>query len=571
MPARKSVERLESLSLNRVETIVREVSLSCVEFFSQTCQERRVSQLGITTAGLDRIILDLQELIFSLSPHYFHPRLARLVVSTLSSLYRQESRGDWECSQDSQRDRRRKLVRKQVLAQFSGLLSHPALTQLTLTASLELGFVRNLCHLLPDFDSLVSLDLGPWPCVKQGLLSGCQGSSLMFLPGLTSLALSDVDTEITQNISVFCPRLTALEIRTSEVRPPDLQTQPDINSQFKVSDEAAYYLSKLRKLERLRLFQVRNISSYGYATLLRNLESLTELAGCDCFPAALSSLVTARRLSQPHLRLETLQCDGAMTEPELEELVAHCPRLRSLKVVYRPHLDSATPHLASLALLPQLANINIVSADFYNHSVFRLLQTCPATLARLELSDCDEMNLTSLVMIGQLCPSLASLTLSCCHFSLDGEQREKINEMCSLQSPPPPVRPFSSLQEATFKMTSPTHLILLKFILHFSDSLLSFSLEDIFQPLEDRFVLTLMSWAPWQHLRSFNLYNSPHLSLMAANAVIEVRNKNNRNKILNISTYIIVAVLSTSQTYRVGQDLGTGGQGRVHSLPERDC
>ena len=108
MPARKSVERLESLSLNRVETIVREVSLSCVEFFSQTCQERRVSQLGITTAGLDRIILDLQELIFSLSPHYFHPRLARLVVSTLSSLYRQESRGDWECSQDSQRDRRRR-------------------------------------------------------------------------------------------------------------------------------------------------------------------------------------------------------------------------------------------------------------------------------------------------------------------------------------------------------------------------------------------------------------------------------------------------------------------------------
>ena len=212
------MERLESLSLDQVENILREVSLGCVQFFSETFQERRISQLS--SAVLDRVILDLQELIFSLTPHYFHPRIVRLVVTTLSSLYREESLADWECSQHSQQDRRRKMVRKQVLAQFTGLLSHPALTQLALSSTLELGFVRDVCHLLPDFDSLVSLDLGPWPCVKQGLLAGCQGSSLMFLPGLTCLALSDVDTEITQNISVFCPRLTALHITTSEVAPP---------------------------------------------------------------------------------------------------------------------------------------------------------------------------------------------------------------------------------------------------------------------------------------------------------------------------------------------------------------
>ena len=29
-------------------------------------------------------------------------------------------------------------------------------------------------------------------------------------------------------------------------------------------------------------------------------------------------------------------------------------------MVYQPHLDSATPHLATLGLLPHLANINIV-------------------------------------------------------------------------------------------------------------------------------------------------------------------------------------------------------------------
>ena len=54
-------------------------------------------------------------------------------------------------------------------------------------------------------------------------------------------------------------------------------------------------------------------------------------------------------------------------------------------------------------------------------------------LTKLELVDCDEMNLNSLIMIGDACPQLTSLIISCCHFMVDAEQRNRINELCSLQ------------------------------------------------------------------------------------------------------------------------------------------
>ena len=52
-------------------------------------------------------------------------------------------------------------------------------------------------------------------------------------------------------------------------------------------------------------------------------------------------------------------------------------------------------------------------------------------LTILELEDCDEMNLNSLIMIGDKCPHLASLHISRCHFNVDMEERNKIKELSS--------------------------------------------------------------------------------------------------------------------------------------------
>ena len=44
-----------------------------------------------------------------------------------------------------------------------------------------------------------------------------QDFSLMFLPNLQSLAVTDIDMDIITSISTFCPELTHLDISDSEV------------------------------------------------------------------------------------------------------------------------------------------------------------------------------------------------------------------------------------------------------------------------------------------------------------------------------------------------------------------
>ena len=69
-------------------------------------------------------------------------------------------------------------------------------------------------------------------------------------------------------------------------------------------------------------------------------------------------------------------------------------------------------------------------------------------------------------------------------------------------------------------LTSPVHVVMMKYPLYFSHNLTSFSFEQLFQPLEDTFVNTLVGWSSWRSLESFTLNNSPNLSLMSANTIL---------------------------------------------------
>lgn len=205
-------------------------------------------------------------------------------------------------------------------------------------------------------------------------------------------------------------------------------------------------------------------------------------------------------------------------------MVSLCPKLSRIQIVYRPdeahHMsNTAPPHLTQLANLPHLRDVTITSADFFNHSVFSALKMTGQRLTKLELVDCDEMNLVSLIMIGEYCSQMSSLTISRCHFNIDIEQRNKINELCSLQTKYR-TTPFLKLRELKFVLTSPVHLIIMKYPLHYSYNLSSFSLELIFQNIEDSFINTLVGWSSWRHLQSFKLINFPDLTLMSANTIL---------------------------------------------------
>ena len=188
---------------------------------------------------------------------------------------------------------------------------------------------------------------------------------------------------------------------------------------------------------------MKSLSSYGFATILHNLPELTSLGRCDCLPQALTQYYQFIKPSDTsfhhHFNLEEVHCESPVTENDLSVIVEHFPKLSRLKIVYRPEEDEILnsldecPHLTKLNLLPMLNEVILISGDFYNHSIFSALQDGGRFLTKLELVDCDELNLNSLIMIGDNCRILASLTISCCHFDVDMEQRSRINELCSLQ------------------------------------------------------------------------------------------------------------------------------------------
>ena len=299
-----------------------------------------------------------------------------------------------------------------------------------------------------------------------------------------------------------------------------------------MTDEAAAQLCRLRKLSRLNLSEVRAISSYGWATLLTHLPQLASLGRCDCLPEALAHLAHHRHVSHAQrsrdlLSLAHVECEAPITESDLARITSHCPDLAHVKLVYRPqdsdsdklrYEEDMWPHLTKLKRLTSLADLSLVSADFYNHSLFSAIKGLGVRLARLELVDCDEMNVNSLLMLGELCPQLCSLTVSCCHFNVDSEERARISELCSLQTRSKAL--FRRLREVNFVFSSPVHLIMMKLPLHFAYNLSSFSLDLQNHPLEDLFINTLMSWSAWQNLTSFKLTNCPNLSLMSANTII---------------------------------------------------
>ena len=289
-----------------------------------------------------------------------------------------------------------------------------------------------------------------------------------------------------------------------------------------MNDEAVTYLSKLRKLTVLSLRDTNNISSYGFATLLHALPDLLSLGHCDLIFASLGQFEHCTKHNHRDLKLQELLSDSPVTEEDLELMSTYCPRLTRISIVYRPHESTdqvSCPHLSHLNNLPRLRDVSITSADFFNHSVFSALKMLGERLTRLELVDCDEMNIVSLIMIGEYCQQLSSLSISRCHFNVDSEQRNKINELCSLQTKFRST-PFFKLQELKFILTSPVHVLMIKYPLHYCHNLEVFSLELAFTALDDGFVNTLVEWSSWQRLKSFDLRNFSDLTLMSVNTIL---------------------------------------------------
>ena len=282
------------------------------------------------------------------------------------------------------------------------------------------------------------------------------------------------------------------------------------------------------------MIDATNISPFGYAELLRSLHELCSLGRCDSFGEVITTFyhkwsVYKRSVATipAFLALERVDCEGPVSGYELHLFSEHCPKLVSIRLVYNPVVSRTSgsepdlPDLAALSRISNLDQLGVMSADFYSHSLFTVIKTTGGKLTQLELSNVDELNLASLMMIGDACRQLTHLTVCCCHYTPEQDDRSRMEQACTPQARAGENKPFSRLKSAAFILTTPTHIPILKYPIFFALNLEELKLNQIYQPLEDSFISSLVSWNPLQALLQFSLTNGPHLTLMAANILIQ--------------------------------------------------
>ena len=221
MPLKNQPQSLERLGLSCATKVVTTVVKEAAENVSEKFFRQKIST-GAAFVEVNKVIESLQDLLFVSTAHYFHKEIGELTVIALSTLHTKCGGEASSYLNQTQEGRRKSWLKDQIILQFSSLLCHPSVHHLSLRGNLDLSLVRALCAAIPDMTSLASLDLGPWQCRKHDLLSLANhqdGYSLMFIPNLTILSVTDASLDFIINISAFCPNLTSLTISKSEVLP----------------------------------------------------------------------------------------------------------------------------------------------------------------------------------------------------------------------------------------------------------------------------------------------------------------------------------------------------------------
>ena len=414
-------------------------------------------------------------------------------------------------------DRKQRWVQHQALLQFVQLVIHRCVKSIRLEGLyLDPELVKALCSHLPELPRLTVLSLTGLSCKKHRLLEsgGLPGGRLQFMLDLTTIQLSDVDEETIHSLSVFCPNLLSITIKDSNL-----------------SDQIVTFIACMKKLKSLSFEGEPYPSPCGYAELLRNLSDLRNLGQCNCFGEVLSTLYSNWSIYNRSvggipgiLKLESVDCNGPISGQEIAFIQTYCPNIKSIKLAYslmnRSEARESFGHLTSLSTLSNLQRLGVTSADFYSHSLFSVLRM-GSKLTSLELANVDEMNLNAIMMIGSSCPNLEKLSIFCCHYTVEEQDTRKLAEACTEKELMKENAPFKCLKEAKYILNTSTHLPLLKYPVYFARGIQELRLDQVYQPVDDGFISALISWNPMAKLERFQLNQGPHLSIMAANTLIQ--------------------------------------------------
>lgn len=282
---------------------------------------------------------------------------------------------------------------------------------------------------------------------------------------------------------------------------PHLHTL-DVSSSKYISNDSMNLLFRFKSLRNVQLYRT-SVSMEGYIKLLLKMPHLHDVGRYDEIGRCLEHIVDHYPSSQTFGL--TRFSSRFVTTRFLQILAEHCPNVSFVSIFHNMLLCD----LMHLCAINCLADLRLMSCDFFADQVRDVLQVKGCNLTHLHLEHVDEIDMNALMYISQFCPDLQSLTFYNCEMMAS----------TSMHIRKPTVPPFMNLRRLTLIAQCDTdHLeFLLGRCLR-----IEYVKIGTMVPTDDATFGRVLDKNPMIHLRELSIFCSEELTIATAYRLVEV-------------------------------------------------
>lgn len=296
----------------------------------------------------------------------------------------------------------------------------------------------------------------------------------------------DCTDAILLTLAERCPRLHTLDVSSSKM----------------VSNESMNLLYRFEQLHSVQLYRT-SVSMEGYINLLLRMPHLQDIGRYDEIGRVLEYIVQ----HYPERSTFGLQRFSSrfVTTGFLQLLATNCPDVRFVSIFHNALLCD----LMQLIGVNRLAELRLLSCDFFADRVRDVLHVKGCNLTHLHLEHVDEIDMNALMYISQYCPDLHELTFYNCEMVAS----------TSMAIKRPAVPPFMNLRRLTLiAMCDERHV---EFLLGGCLRVEYVRLGSMV-PTTDGMLERVFGRNPMQWLREFRVMCSEELTVATAYRLVEM-------------------------------------------------
>ena len=331
---------------------------------------------------------ELKNYLCSSIPWHLYDRVALEILKAISD-YINKSENDYN----------EKLMSEvNIAVNLTRVIVHPNLKKIELNAWPKI-MRDTLYDSLIDMTGLEVLDLGSgsvgWTTSNTERIILISTSRMNNLISFT--LCFDCTDNIIASLSQNCPKLQKLDVTASR----------------SVTDKSISYLLKCSLLTEINLLST-SVTPPGYANLLLNHKCLENIGRYDELGIAFEYIQNNWPYNNINrtFKLRAFECRN-VSQNQLHLISEMCPRIASICIMKHNRIND----LSIISAFTDLRELKLLSCDFYDNRLKKLLEVIGCNIASLQLEHVGELDLSALIYISQYCPNLQTLTFYNCEFS----------------------------------------------------------------------------------------------------------------------------------------------------------